>query len=915
MMQHADLDRLPFRAAGERMTRMVLLAAGCCVMVVIALQVFYGLRIVRAGFDAQMQEIRLVHLPLISAALRNKESPLVQARLKTIAALPQVAGVRLVLQGGHHIDAGAETVDEAQADVRMEVVSPTDAGDMLGRLYLRSDQRYVFHKLLMETVVPAGLTCLFMALLCFLLLRALRAEISSPLQRLVGHVNATTTDAAPPYSSGRAPRPWRDEFDQLGTSFASLQASLARIVRELRQAEQALTQERDRLERKVAERTRELQIACDQADQANRSKSEFLASMSHEIRTPINAIAGFITLVMRTELSQRQADYLDKINGATRALQGIISDVLDFSKIEAGRLDMEHIPFSVNDVLDTAIDYIGAQAERKGLELLVRVAPEVPSHCIGDPLRLGQILNNLCSNAVKFTDRGEVEIGVSLKGAPGQGDDRVRLLFSVRDTGIGLTPEQSGNLFQAFTQADISTSRKFGGTGLGLVICKRLAGMMRGDIWLESRKEIGTTFFFEVEVTGMPANVQTLSSLPPELAGKRALVVDDNSSARQILAEQLAELGMGPHAVDSGDAAVAELRRAKGNGQAYSVVLMDWRMPGLDGLETAQIIQGDSELKDTTVIIMVAAHSREQMLAAGADVSLSRNILLKPSTTGLLAQSLRCAGTNKGGVQLQLAADKPAVVREQRLPGIRLLLVEDNPVNQQLARELLEMEGATVVIAGNGRIALDKLADRPAGHFHAVLLDLHMPEMDGYETARRIRAMTEHAGMPLIAMTAHAMKEERERCLSLGMNDHLTKPIETELLLSKLVHWIGADEARPARGVSAKTTINALPEAPAMSIPGILPGIDMEAALHRCGGNERLLRSLLAMFQDNFSNTLAEMRRLCDDGRWTEACQLAHSVRGAAANLSMDELASTAGGLELALKASMLAMTAEAEQP
>jgi two-component system, sensor histidine kinase and response regulator len=911
-MRHAEPGQLPFRAVGARLVRIVLLVASGCVIAATALQAVYAVRIARAEFDARLQEIRLSRLSTISAALRDNQPRLIQSQLKEIAALPQVAGVRLVINGGNIHEAGRKAVDELAADARMVTLNP--AGQVSGRLYLSADSQYVLRKVLFDTVLTASLIGLFTTLLCFVLIRTLRAEISGPLQRLMEHINAMSPDApesfSTPYSSGRSSRPWRDELDQLGDSFASLHASLARFVQERHEAERALAMERDRLERKVAERTHELAIACDQADQANRSKSEFLANMSHEIRTPISAIAGFTTLAMRTELSPRQVDYLDKIAGATHALQRIISDVLDFSKIEAGRLEMERVPFSLHDVLDTAVTYVGAQAERKGLEMLIRVAPGVPSHCIGDPLRLGQILSNLCSNAVKFTDQGEVEVCVSLASAPLQEDDRVRLLFSVRDTGIGLTDEQSSQLFKAFAQADSSTSRKFGGTGLGLVICKRLAALMQGDIWLESRKDAGTTFFFDVELTAMTVEaVPAMPVLPAELAGKRALVVDDNASARQILAAELAELGMEPHVVESGDAAIAELRRATRNGQPYPVVLMDWRMPGLDGVAATRAIRGDKEIAGTPVIIMVTAYAREQVIGTNVDPGMLDNILLKPVTTRLLAQTL-CGNEKPAPPQ----PPEPKLAPEQRLPGVRLLLVEDNPVNQQLARELLEMEGATVSIAENGRIALGKLAARPVGHFHAVLLDLQMPEMDGYETARRIRELPEHSGLPMIAMTAHAMREERERCLAIGMNDHLAKPIDTELLVSTLMQWIGSNSARTAQALprsASEGSVHAM-------LTTDLPGIDMKAALKRCGDNARLLQDLLAMFHANYADTTTRMRRLCAEGRWKEASELAHTIKGAAANLAMDELASTAGGLEQALRSGMLAEAAartEAELP
>jgi signal transduction histidine kinase/CheY-like chemotaxis protein len=416
----------------------------------------------------------------------------------------------------------------------------------------------------------------------------------------------------------------------------------------------------EKLEADIESRTHDLQEAREKADQANRSKSEFLANMSHEIRTPINAIAGFTTLAMRNEHDPKQRGYLDKIYHGTQGLLRIINDLLDFSKIEAGRLDMETIAFPLNEVIETMLAYVGPTAEQKGLKLTAHVAEDVPKHLMGDPLRLGQILINLCSNAVKFTEHGTVEVRVIVK--PGA-DKGVRLLFAVRDTGIGLSQEQSDKLFQPFTQADTSTTRKFGGTGLGLAISRRLVDMMQGKIWLQSQEAVGTTFFFEVEL------------------------------------------------------GVAEI-----------------------GVPVPALHQSSSET----------------------------------------------------------FASSQASGRSGRLAGVRLLLVEDNPINQQLAQELLEQEGASVQLADNGRVALEVIARQGMAHFDAALVDLQMPEMDGYETAERIRALPDGGDLPLIAMTGHAMAEERARCLAVGMQDHLAKPIDPDLMVSKLVKWIGVENMAQA---------------------------------------------------------------------------------------------------------------------
>lgn len=634
------------------------------------------------------------------------------------------------------------------------------------------------------------------------------------------------------------------------------------------------------------------------AQAASRSKSDFLANMSHELRTPINAIAGFTTLAQRTTLTAQQEDYLDKIQQASQGLLRIISDLLDFSKIEAGHLEMEQIPFRLSDVLEGAFSNVSQVAERKGLELLMHIAPELPTVWMGDPLRLGQVLTNLCGNAVKFTEVGEIELRV-VPAAPDANGDIARLLFSVRDTGIGLTPEQSARLFRAFSQADSSTTRRFGGTGLGLAISERLVGLMNGRIWLESEAGRGTTFLFEVELGRAAADaLPPPPQLPFALHGQRALIVDDNACARQILQAQLDQLGMVADAVDSGAAALVALRRASSANTQYPVVLMDWKMPGLDGVATTRAIRADPTIAGTPVIVMVTAFGREQVTQAGGDTRLLDDILLKPVTPDLLAETL--SRTTQAVLTVrERAARHP---HGGRLPGVNLLLVEDNPINQQLARELLEQEGVRVQVAANGKIALALLDELGLDYFDAALVDLQMPEMDGYETSERVRALPGGDRLPLIAMTAHAMLEERERCLAVGMNDHLGKPIDTELMVRKLAQWIGAPRLALAAGRPALAPASAPGTQSDAELPPTIEGVAVAAGLRRCGGNAALYRDLLLQFHGTFADAAVKMEALYAAGEFDQARQLAHMIKGAAANLAMDELADAAGALEAGLR-------------
>jgi signal transduction histidine kinase/CheY-like chemotaxis protein len=495
-----------------------------------------------------------------------------------------------------------------------------------------------------------------------------------------------------------------------------------------------------------------LQDVTARALAATRTKSEFLANMTHEIRTPINAIAGFSVLAERTVLTPLQADYVDNIRTATQSLSRIVDDLLDFSKIEAGRLEIEHVAFDLAQLVESFVSQIRPLAAVKGLALSVEQDPGVPTHLVGDPYRLGQVLANLGSNAVKFTAQGRVELEISLAE---RRDDRVRLRFAVRDTGIGLTKEQAGRLFQAFTQADTSTTRKFGGTGLGLVISQRLLGLMDGQIWLDSTPGIGSIFTVEIGLT-------------------------------------------------------------------------------------------------------VAAPATEKAA---------------PPTRPVLGQ--------------------------RRLAGIAVLVVEDNPINQRLIRELLEQEGAEVTLAESGLQALSLLARHGAGAFAVALLDLQMPEMDGLETARRIRALPGTERLALIALTAHAMREDRERCFAAGMQDHIAKPIDPDRLIATLLHWAGTPGIDSASGMAGEDLV-AVPAADSI-LPAALPGIDLAFGLRTCG-NAALYRELLVDFAHHYADAPAALERMMRDGKHGDAVMLVHTLRGAAANLGMQQLAAAATALEYALE-------------
>ena len=667
-------------------------------------------------------------------------------------------------------------------------------------------------------------------------------------------------------------------------------ASITKDISEIKAAEQELKNYRDHLEELVRERTTELEAAVQVAKEATQAKSDFLANMSHEIRTPLNAVIGFAHLALQTRLDDSQFDYLNKIQGSSKALLGIINDILDFSKIEAGKLSMETIEFHLDEVLETVTNIVGIKAQQKGLEVIFNIDPNLPQVLIGDPLRLGQILINLTGNARKFTQTGEIVLGCRQVASRG---NKIELEFFVQDSGIGLTREQQEKLFQAFSQADSSTTRKYGGTGLGLFISKSLAEMMGGRIWVTGEQGKGTTFFFTAVME--KAGTRMPKALHPHdgFGNKKVLVVDDNSVCRTALSAMLQAMSFQVVQASSALEGIEEIETAA-DSHPFDVVLMDWKMPGMDGLQASKKIKAGLGIKVPSVV-MVSAYAREDLMLEAGALGLD-GYLVKPVSPSLLYDTIMTALGYKsaGQAQARRTAGLPSV---ESIRGARLLVVEDNDINQQVARGILEGNGFVVEMAENGRLGVEAVAKTA---YDAVLMDIQMPEMDGYQASREIRKDSAFNDLPIIAMTANAMSGDREKAMDAGMNDHVAKPIDVGQLLHVLRKWVRP--TAPLEAPATGTAADGANEPSGGTKFGELPGIDIQNGLGRFGGNTELFKDLLKKFAANQADVPVQIRQALDKQDMETARRLAHTAKGVAGNVGALELFKTATDLDAALK-------------
>lgn len=754
---------------------------------------------------------------------------------------------------------------------------------VVGTIYL--EEQYELSQWLRDYLVILSIVLLASLILGTIISSQLQRWISGPIQAVSGIARQVMEQRN--YHL-RATKSTEDEIGQLADSFNGMLQTLEHEIAERSSAEQAVRTLNAELEQRVAERTTELQITnqaliarTEDAEAANRAKADFLANMSHEIRTPMNAILGLAYLLDQNHLDGDSSDLVKKIRNAGRSLQSIINDILDLSKIEAGRLEIEHAPFRIVDVLDNLAGIMSANAGDKDLELVISPLPDIGGQVLGDALRLEQVLINLTGNAIKFTDSGSIVVGISLLS---RDEKLAKLRFSVKDTGIGIPLEKQAQIFAAFAQADVSTTRRFGGTGLGLTICQYLVNRMGGEIGVISEPGQGSEFWFTIPFEWRV----TTGYEPPEMAALDILIVDDSEIARENLSLTAQSVGWIPTKAESGDVALQKIESKRKHKGAYNVLLVDWKMPGMDGLEVAAEIRNTCKEDAGPIVLMVTAFSRDELLKQ-KEVKLIDGILNKPVTSSSLYNTVAEVLRRRGAPNVR-NLQSPEESKKNRIPGVRVLVVDDSEINREVAMRILKADGASVHLANDGKAALDWLQEHPNA-VDIVLMDVQMPVMDGYEATRQLRRLPRVGHLPVIALTAGAFKAQQDTAKNAGMNAFVAKPFNVDELISVIQELTNGSSPARENIAEGQLPITAIPRV--TNLPGI--AIDKGLALWR---DWSAYRKFLIMFSTDYAECSNKISELYSTNDLKALKALAHKLKGTAGGLALSDIAPLADEID-----------------